>query len=88
VLCGHEHFYARAIDKKNPRPMYFICGNSGSDEHYNCNAHPLDPTRFEFKCDNVHFGAIKVKVTANKAIFEYYAVEEPNSPQDVYVISK
>jgi hypothetical protein len=89
VLTGHEHFYAKATDKANPTaPLYLICGNSGSDEHYDCNAHPLDKTKFDWLCDNVHFGAIKVTVTANKALFEYFAVEQPASPQDVNVISK
>jgi hypothetical protein len=31
---------------------------------------------------------MKVKVTSKRAVFEYYAVEDPGKPQDVYVINK
>lgn len=88
VLAGHEHFYARVEDNKENTPVYLICGSSGSDEHYPCDAHPLDAKRYKFICDNVHFGAIKVHASANKVVFEYYAVEEPAHPVDVYVINK
>jgi tartrate-resistant acid phosphatase type 5 len=88
VLTGHEHFYAHATVKGSSQPLYLICGNSGSNEHYPCNEHPLDKDKYDWLCDNVHFGAIKVTVTAHKAVFEYYAVEEPNAPLDVNVIRK
>jgi hypothetical protein len=88
VFSGHEHFYAKVKDHTVNNPIYFICGSSGSNEHYHCNDHPLDANRFEFDCDNVHFGAMKVKVKATQAVFEYYAVEMPDSPTDVYVINK
>jgi hypothetical protein len=88
VFSGHEHFYARVIDKANSNPIYFICGNSGTDERYSCNEHYLDPAKYEFNCDNKHFGAIKARVTAHRAIFEYYVVEDPLHPMDVYIINK
>ena len=88
VLTGHEHFYAKATIKGETQPLYLICGNSGSNEHYPCNAHPLDKEKFDWLCDNIHFGAIKVTVTKHKAVFEYYAVEEPAAPLDVNVINK
>ena len=88
VLTGHEHFYAHATVKGSEQPLYLICGNSGSNEHYPCNEHPLDKSKYDWLCDNVHFGAIKVTVTAHKAVFEYYAVEAPGAPLDVNVINK
>jgi hypothetical protein len=88
VLCGHEHFYAKITDNTSAKPIYFICGSSGSNEHYPCDSHPLDASRFKFDCDNKHFGAMKVRATAKKIIFEYYAIEEPEHPLDVYVINK
>ncbi len=88
VLAGHEHFYARATDNQEKTPIYFICGSSGTDEHYSCDAHPLDANRFQFLCDNIHFGAMKVTVVKKKAVFEYYAVEIPDKPWDTYTINK
>ena len=88
VLSGHEHFYAKAAVKGETKPLYLVCGNSGSNEHYACNAHPLDKDKFDWLCDNLHFGAIKVTVTKHKAVFEYFAVEEPAAPLDVNVINK
>ena len=88
VLTGHEHFYAKATDKANPAPLYLICGSSGEDEHYNCNEHPLDKSKFDWFCDSKDFGAIKVKVTAHKAVFEYYAIADPLRPVDVNIINK
>jgi hypothetical protein len=88
VLCGHEHFYAHVTDKTAAKPVYLITGNGGSDEHYDCNAHPLDTERFSVKCDNVHFGAIKVRANRQRIIFEYYAVEQPAAPWDVVVVNK
>ena len=88
VLAGHEHFYAKVIDNKEKTPVYLICGSSGTDEHYDCNKHPIDPSRFAWQCDNVHFGAIKVRATAHKVIFEYYTIEAPSAPSDTYIIDK
>ena len=88
VLCGHEHFYARVKDKTVANPIYFICGSSGSPEHYSTDAHPLDPKQFDYVSDSEHFGAMKVTATAHKVIFEYYAVEKPEHPVDVYVLTK
>ena len=88
VLTGHEHFYAKATVKGSASPLYLICGNSGSDEHYPCNEHPLEKDKYDWFCDNVHFGAIKVTVTKHKAVFEYYAVEQPQYPLDVNVVNK
>ena len=88
VLCGHEHFYARVKDKTVANPIYFICGNSGTNEHYATNTHPLDPNRFEYITDNIHFGSIKVTATTHKVTFEYFVVEKPDHPVDIYVITK
>jgi tartrate-resistant acid phosphatase type 5 len=88
VLGGHEHFYAHAKVRDTPSPIYLICGSSGTNEHYGCNDHPLDKAKYDWFCDNVHFGAIRVHVTAHRAVFEYYAVEDPTRPIDVNVINK
>jgi tartrate-resistant acid phosphatase type 5 len=88
VLTGHEHFYAKATDKANSAPLYLICGSSGEAEHYNCNEHPLDNSKFDWFCDSKDFGAIKVKVNGHKAVFEYYAVADPAHPVDVNIINK
>jgi tartrate-resistant acid phosphatase type 5 len=88
VLCGHEHFYARIIDKTAEKPIYFICGSSGNTHLYGCNEHPLDSARFKVSCDHMHWGAMKVKATAHMVVFEYYIATEPERPIDTYIIRK
>ena len=88
VLSGHEHFYARIKDRTLNNPTYFICGSSGNETLYPCNTHPLDTTRLDVYCENTTHGAMKVKVTATKAIFEYYSVADSLYPIDVYTINK
>lgn len=88
VICGHEHFYARIKDKTVSNPAYLICGSSGNEDLYPCNTHPLDANRFEVYCENTTHGAMKVKVTNTKAIFEYYSVTDSVHPVDVYTILK
>ena len=88
VLTGHEHFYTRIEDKKAPKPEYITCGSSGNTHLYGCNVHPLDSSRFSVKCDDQHFGAMRVRVTRTMAVFEYFVATQPNSPLDVYIIRK
>jgi hypothetical protein len=88
LLAGHEHFYAHAIAKDSPSPLYLICGSSGTNEHYSCDENPLDKDKFDWFCDNVHFGAIKVKVTTHQAVFQYYAIGDTTGPIDVNVVNK
>jgi hypothetical protein len=89
VVTGHEHFYARVTDNSAIKPAYIIIGNSGNDNLYNCNAHPLDPAKYTVNmCDNTRFGAVKVKATPTQLIFEYYTTDQPATPRDVYVVNK
>ncbi|HLP51440.1 MAG TPA: metallophosphoesterase [Chitinophagales bacterium] len=89
VVCGHEHFYSRVTDKAAPKLPYIIIGNSGNDNLYSCNAHPLDPDKYTVNiCDNERFGAVKVKATTTQMIFEYYTTDQPNIPRDIYVVYK
>ncbi len=88
VFNGHEHFYLRVNDNTTPNaPVYIVSGNGGNDHLYNCDANSLDTNRFSLKCDNQHWGALKVKVTATKAIIEYYTINS-TIPWDTYVIDK
>jgi hypothetical protein len=88
VLCGHEHFYAHVHDKTTPRLEYIISGNGGNEKLYGCDAHPLDPSRFEVKCDSAHWGAMLVTVTKQMAVFKYYTVNDPAHATDTYIIRK
>ena len=88
VLCGHEHFYARINDKTTPALSYFICGSSGNTHLYGCDIHPLDSSRFTMKCDDKHWGAMKVKVTKTAAVFEYYIASDRIHPLDTYIMRK
>ena len=89
VLGGHEHFYARINETANAKPVYIIIGNSGNENLYSCTANPLDPTRLTLSnCDNSHFGAIKVIATKTKMTFQYYTVDDLNTPKDIYEITK
>lgn len=88
VFNGHEHFYLRVKDNATPNaPVYIVSGNGGNDHLYSCDANSLDTNRFSLKCDNQHWGALKVKVTATKAIIEYYTINS-TIPWDTYVIDK
>ncbi|HRG91288.1 MAG TPA: hypothetical protein PLW44_19830, partial [Chitinophagales bacterium] len=76
-------------DNSAIKPAFIIIGNSGNDNLYNCNAHPLDASKFTVNmCDNTRFGAVKVKATATQLIFEYYTTDQPATPRDVYVVNK
>ena len=88
VLTGHEHFYERVTDKTSEKPIYTTCGSSGNTHLYGCNVHPLDSTRFDVKCDDQHYGAMKVKATTHMVVFEYYIATQPERPIDTYIISK
>ena len=75
-------------DNTTPNLLYLILGNSGNENLYNCNANPLDSNRFTIRCDNSHFGALRVTATQTKLVFEYYTTDNPGSPTDVYEIVK
>lgn len=88
VFNGHDHVYERVTDKQDSAIMYFVCGNSGKESNYGCNQNPLDANRYSVICDDQNHGAMKVHVTATKAVFEYYTTADRNHPADVYVINK
>lgn len=88
VLAGHEHFYMRVNDNTVTDLIYLILGNSGNENLYSCNANPLDASRFTVNCDNSHFGALKVTATKTKLLFQYFTTDNPNTPTDVYEITK
>lgn len=88
VFCGHDHLFERIIDKSVSKPVYYIMGNSGNTNLYSCKAHVLDATRFDVKCDNTHWGALKVKAGENICVIEYYTKDDWNNPADVYVLHK
>lgn len=88
VLCGHEHFYERVTDRTSEKPIYITCGNSGNTHLYGCKVNPIDNNRFDVKCDDQHFGAVKVKATAHQIVFEYYIATLPDKPIDIYIIKK
>jgi hypothetical protein len=88
VFNGHEHFYERVQDSTSEKPIYFTCGSSGNTHLYGCNVHPLDSGRFKVKCDDQHYGAMKVKATAHMVVFEYYIATLPDKPIDTYIIRK
>jgi tartrate-resistant acid phosphatase type 5 len=88
VLTGHEHFYARIEDKTSPKPEYIICGSSGNTHLYGCHVNPLDSARFMVKCDDQHWGAMKVRATKTMIVFEYYIASSPMRPIDTYIIRK
>jgi tartrate-resistant acid phosphatase type 5 len=90
VLCGHEHFYARILDKSTQgKPLYIISGNAGNTRLYGCDAHPLDTARYDMAmCDAGHWGAIKARANSTSMILEYYRVDSPQYPTDVYILPK
>ena len=88
VLNGHEHFYERVEDRTSEKPIYITCGSSGNTHLYGCNVHPLDSARFKIKCDDQHYGAVKVRATAHMVIFEYYVATDPDRPLDTYILRK
>jgi hypothetical protein len=88
VLTGHEHFYERVTDLTSEKPIYITCGSSGNTHLYGCSVNPLDSARFKVKCDDQHYGAMKVKATAHMIVFEYYIATIPDRPIDTYIIRK
>lgn len=88
VFNGHDHVYERVLDKQITGTAYFVCGNSGKASLYGCSSNPLDTNRFDIYCDNTRYGAMRVKVTANKAVLEYYTTADMLNPADVYTINK
>lgn len=88
VFSGHEHVYEKVIDKMNSTPIYLVCGNSGREHLYDCDSNPLDTSRFDVRCDNTHFGAIRVKVNSTQAIFEYFTTSDLVHPADIYILHK
>ncbi|MCW5909004.1 MAG: metallophosphoesterase [Chitinophagales bacterium] len=88
VFNGHDHIYERITDNQTPDMPYIICGNSGKQSLYKCNAYSLDPSRFTVYCDDTHYGAMRVKLTATKAALEYFTTADLVNPADVYVINK
>jgi hypothetical protein len=88
VFNGHDHVYEKIIDKQVPGTVYFVCGNSGKESLYGCNSNPLDTSRYDVYCDNVRYGAMRVRLTAKKAILEYFTTADLVNAADVYVIVK
>lgn len=88
VFNGHDHVYEKVIDKQVPGTVYFVCGNSGKESLYGCNDNPLDTSRYDIYCDNVRFGALRVRLSATKALFEYFTTADLVNPADVYSITK
>jgi hypothetical protein len=88
VFNGHDHVYEKVIDKQVPGTVYFVVGNSGKASLYSCSSNPLDTARYDIYCDNARYGAMRVKVTATKAVLEYFTTADPLNPADVYIINK
>jgi len=88
VMNGHDHIYSRINDKQNPAPVYLVVGNSGTPNLYGCGSSSLDASRFDVICDDKTWGAVKVKVTSTKAVFEYFTLAQPDFPTDVFIITK
>lgn len=88
IISGHEHFYTRLKDKTTPKLLYLIIGNSGNENLYNCNANPLDNNRFEYTCDNTHFGALQMSATKTKLAIQYFTIEQPETPTDSFELTK
>lgn len=88
VLCGHDHVYERINDKTDTSLVYMVVGNSGTDNFYGCNDHPLDAGRFDVLCRANEFGAVRVRANKTTCVFEYFTVNDLAHPMDVYVIHK
>lgn len=88
VFNGHDHVYERITDKKSSKPVYIVCGNSGTDRLYTCDKKPLDSTRYDVTCDAGTYGAVRVTVTAAKAVMEYFVIGDMLNSKDVYIINK
>lgn len=88
VMCGHDHVYERINDKTDSSVVYMVVGNSGTDNFYGCNDHPLDAGRFDVTCRQNEYGAMRVRATKTKCIFEYFTVNDPTHPMDTYIIYK
>lgn len=86
VFSGHDHVYQRILDRNEQNFPYIVCGNSGKAKLYDCGKNPLPADRFDVLCDDKNYGALKVKVTPQKAVIEYYTIAQPNAPSDVYII--
>ena len=86
VMSGHEHVYQRIIRKADPELPYFVNGLGGRESRYDCHSHPLPTTDFDAYCYNDQHGAMRVTATYDRIIFEFYAVDQPDTPIDRWVV--
>lgn len=86
VICGHDHLYSR-IEKYDEPGLLYLVNGTGGRSLYSCDDNPLDPEKFSVVCHDEYFGAIRGRANAEKMILEFFSVENPEVPLDVYIIS-
>jgi hypothetical protein len=86
VFSGHEHNYQRIIKQFNPRLPYIVNGLGGRPNIYGCDLNPLDERIFSTFCFNENYGAIKVQATAERMVIQFFAVSNPGTPIDEFII--
>ena len=78
VFSGHDHIYER-LDVNGM--MYFVTGFGGMSLYQL--AEPLPQTQFRF---NATFGAMKVTVNNDRAVFEAYTIENGGMLLDAFTL--
>lgn len=87
VFSGHNHLYQRIQQQETGAIPYFVNGLGGKSTRYHCEENPLDPGAFDSFCYDQNYGAMRVEVRRSEMVFQFFAVDQPLQPIDVYHIS-
>lgn len=87
VITGHNHIYQRVYKTSRPDFPYIINGLGGKSIH-SCDTHPLDENGFEQFCYNANYGAIKAKATRDQLVFQFFSLDDEDTPIDVIRIER
>jgi tartrate-resistant acid phosphatase type 5 len=88
ILSGHEHNYQRIHKKSNPDFAYIVCGLSGKSDE-DCGDEELEnEDDFDVICIDDAHGAMKISVSHDKLIFQFFTIENPGAPMDEFVLNK
>ena len=87
VLAGHDHVYEKILRTDQSTFPYFVNG-LGGNSLYGCYDNLLDPNDFDVFCYNQDYGAMLCKATREQLTFQFFAINDPSTPIDEYVINK
>ena len=87
VMSGHDHVYSRIHTSNQQDFAYFVNGLGGSSM-YNCDSNPLDEAFFDVFCYQENYGAMLVKANEDQIKFQFFQIDDENTPVDEFILTK